>query len=141
MRAVLSDPTKPSWWCRAPDRHPDREELRAVQVVVHLAAGELERGRVDASRKLLAAALAMLDDVRSATGNVAFLLVSVPEEEPKPCRYLRTRRKTAARRRTRTTSKSSQCASHVPYRGVVSARLDREWTAGATRSASHHDAE
>jgi hypothetical protein len=47
---------------RALTGSPDRPDLHAAFVVVQLAAGELKRERVDAARKLLAAALAMLDE-------------------------------------------------------------------------------
>ena len=47
---------------RDPDRHPDRDRLQGAAVVTRLALAELERARVERPRKLLAAALAILDD-------------------------------------------------------------------------------
>ena len=49
---------------RPPDQLPDqdRKRVHGATIVARLAVGELERERVESARKLLAAALAMLDD-------------------------------------------------------------------------------
>jgi hypothetical protein len=43
------------------DSRDKSERVHAASIVARLAAGELERGREDSARKLLAAALAMLE--------------------------------------------------------------------------------